>query len=104
MVRRKKFKHVPEYLHKYPNLLNREFTAERPNQKWVTDISYIPTAQENCYLSIIRDFMTTQLSHFDYSMKKNANSKIFSCKNALNLSQKKLLQESAVFLKTTYKK
>lgn len=47
--------------------------------------------------------MTTQLSHFDYGMKKNANSKIFSCKNALNLSQKKLLQESAVFLKTTYK-
>ena len=47
--------------------------------------------------------MTTQLSHFDYSMKKNANSKILSCKNALNLSQKKLLQESAVSLKTTYK-
>ena len=26
------------------NVLNREFTAERPNQKWVTDISYIKTA------------------------------------------------------------
>ena len=27
----------------------------RPNQKWVTDISYIPTTQGNCYLSVIRD-------------------------------------------------
>ena len=24
------------------NLLNREFTAEKPNQKWVTDITTIP--------------------------------------------------------------
>ena len=29
--------------------------AERPNQKWVTDISYIKTAQGFLYLSIIRD-------------------------------------------------
>ena len=55
VVRRKKFKYVTEHLHKYPNLLNREFTAERPNQKWVTDISYIKTAQGFLYLSIIRD-------------------------------------------------
>lgn len=33
VVRRKKFKYVSKHLHKYPNLLNREFTAERPNQK-----------------------------------------------------------------------
>lgn len=33
VVRRKKFKYVSEHLHKYPNLLNREFTADRPNQK-----------------------------------------------------------------------
>lgn len=41
VVLRKKFKYVTEHLHKYPNLLNREFEAERPNQKWVTDILYI---------------------------------------------------------------
>ena len=38
VVRRKRFKYVSEHLHKYPNLLNREFNAERPNQTWVTDI------------------------------------------------------------------
>ena len=55
VVRRKKFHYCSQYLHRYPNLLNREFTAERPNQKWVTDISYIKTAQGFLYLSIIRD-------------------------------------------------
>ena len=55
VVRRKKFKYVSEHLHKYPNLLNREFNAIRPNQKWVTDISYIPTEEGVCYLSVIRD-------------------------------------------------
>ena len=55
VVRRKKFKYVSEHLHKYPNLLNREFEAEKPNQKWVTDISYIKTVQGFLYLSIIRD-------------------------------------------------
>lgn len=58
VVRRKEFKYVSEHLHKYPNLLNREFNAERPNQKWVTDISY----------------MKTKLPHFFYFLsciKKN---------------------------------
>ena len=55
VVRRKKFHYCSQYLHRYPNLLNREFTAEKPNQKWVTDISYIKTVQGFMYLSIIRD-------------------------------------------------
>ena len=55
VVRRKRYVMYGEALHRYPNLLNRNFTAERPNQKWVTDISYIRTAQGFLYLSIIRD-------------------------------------------------
>ena len=39
----------------YANLLNRNFHADRPNQKWVTDISYIPTKQGTLYLSVICD-------------------------------------------------
>ena len=42
-------------VHWYANLLNRNFGADRFNQKWVTDISYIPTKQEFLYLSVIRD-------------------------------------------------
>lgn len=55
VIRRKKYRNYGEHLHKYPNLLNRDFKAERPNQKWVTDISYIHTKQGVLYLSIIRD-------------------------------------------------
>ena len=33
-----------QQLYKYKNLLNRQFHAETPNSKWVTDISYIPVS------------------------------------------------------------
>lgn len=41
--------------HRYPNVLNRDFTAAKPNQKWVTDITYIHTQQGWAYLSTIKD-------------------------------------------------
>ena len=55
VVRRKRYVKYGELLHRYPNLLNRNFAADRPNQKWVTDISYIRTGQGFLYLSVIRD-------------------------------------------------
>ena len=64
VVRRKKFHYCSQHLHRYPNLLNREFNAERPNQKWVTDISYIKTAQGFLYLSIIRDLYDNSIVAF----------------------------------------
>ena len=36
-VRRKKYHNYGNVLHKYANLLNRDFNADKPNQKWVTD-------------------------------------------------------------------
>ena len=41
--------------HRYENVLNREFTASRPNQKWVTDVTYVHTQQGWAYLSTIKD-------------------------------------------------
>jgi transposase InsO family protein len=38
-----------------PNVLNREFTVTEPNKKWVTDITYVPTAQGWLYLAVILD-------------------------------------------------
>ena len=55
VIRRKRYVRHSESLHRYPNLLNRNFVAEHPNQKWVTDISYIRTGQGFLYLSIVRD-------------------------------------------------
>ena len=45
----------------------REFSADRPNQKWVTDISYIPTTQGNCYLSVIRDLYDNSIVSYQIS-------------------------------------
>jgi transposase InsO family protein len=41
--------------HRYPNLLARDFVANAPNQKWVTDITYIRLQQGWAFLSIIKD-------------------------------------------------
>jgi putative transposase len=41
-----------------PNVLNREFTAERPNERWVTDITYIWTDEGWCYLAAILDLFS----------------------------------------------
>lgn len=41
--------------HRYGNILNRNFSAEKPNQKWVTDITYVRTQQGWAFLSTIKD-------------------------------------------------
>jgi transposase InsO family protein len=41
-----------------PNLLNRDFTASRPNTKWVTDITAIPTAEGWLYLAVVLDLFS----------------------------------------------
>jgi putative transposase len=38
-----------------PDLVKRDFTADGPNRKWVSDISYVPTAQGWLYLAVIVD-------------------------------------------------
>lgn len=43
--RRRKYIQYSQVLHRYDNVLNRNFKADRPNHKWVTDISYIHTMQ-----------------------------------------------------------
>ena len=60
-------------LHRYPNLLNRDFKAERPNQKWVTDISYIKISQGTLYLSIIRDLYDNSIVAYKTGAEQNIN-------------------------------
>ena len=57
IARRRKVWHAagfnPDY--RYANVLNRNFTATQPNQKWVTDITWIQTQHGLLYLSVIKD-------------------------------------------------
>ena len=72
-VRRRKYRNYGEYLHRYPNLLNRDFHADRPNQKWVTDISYIKTRQGVLYLSMIRDLYDNSIVAYSTGTEQNVN-------------------------------
>ncbi len=38
-----------------PDLLDRDFTAGRPNHKWVTDITYVPTWSGFVYVAFVVD-------------------------------------------------
>ncbi len=73
VIRRKKYRNYSNYLHRYENLLNRDFNAERPNQKWVTDISYIKTNQGTLYLSIIRDLYDNSIVAYKTGTEQNIN-------------------------------
>jgi putative transposase len=44
-----------------PNLLQREFTATRPNKAWVTDITYIRTWQGWLYLAVVIDLFSRRV-------------------------------------------
>ncbi|WP_176489411.1 IS3 family transposase [Brevibacillus sp. SKDU10] len=43
------------------NLLKRDFTAQEPNQKWVTDVTQYRIGEERIYLSAIKDLCTHEI-------------------------------------------
>lgn len=53
-----------------PNVLNRDFTAQRPNQKWVADFTYIPTAQGWLYLATVMDVFSRQIVGWSMSERQ----------------------------------
>lgn len=71
VVRRRKYHRYGETIHRYPNVMNRDFKATRPNQKWVTDISYIRTEQGFLYLSVIRDLYDNSIVTYKTGTEQN---------------------------------
>ena len=71
--RRRKWVQMGQQLHKYENLLNRQFSADRPNHKWVTDISYIHTGQGVLYLSMIRDLYDNSIVAYKTASQQTVN-------------------------------
>ena len=45
----------------YPNILNRQFNVEEPNQVWVTDITYIWTLEGWVYLASVMDLFSRKI-------------------------------------------
>ena len=71
--RLKKYRQMGQQLHKYENILNRNFVADRPNAKWVTDISYIHTTQGVLYLSMIRDLFDNSIVAYKTGTEQTVN-------------------------------
>ena len=71
--RRRKWVQMGQQIHKYENLLNRQFHADTCNSKWVTDISYIHTKEGVLYLSIIRDLYDNSIVAYKTSTQQTVN-------------------------------
>lgn len=52
---RRRYIQYSQHLHRYDNILNTEYKVDKPNEKLVTDITYIHTKEGVLYLSTIRD-------------------------------------------------
>lgn len=61
----KKYKATTNSKHNLPvaeNILNRDFTADIPNQKWVSDITYVPTDEGWLYVAAILDLCGREIA------------------------------------------
>jgi putative transposase len=58
-------------VHTYPNQMEQDFTAKRPNEKWGTDITFVRTQQGFVYLAIIKDFFDGSI--LGYAMARNSS-------------------------------
>ena len=56
-----------------PNLLNREFAADAPNEKWVADITYIPTQEGWLYLAAVLDLYSRKIVGWSMSHQVTAD-------------------------------
>ena len=73
VIRRRRFYRYGNHVHKYNNLWKQNFKADRPNQKWATDISYIHTKQGVLYLSIIRDLYDNSIVAYKTGTQQTVN-------------------------------
>jgi transposase InsO family protein len=65
------------------NILNREFAAVKPNEKWVTDITYLPYGSKMLYLSTIIDLYNNEIVSYKVSERQDVNLVIDTLKDAV---------------------
>lgn len=71
MVRPKKYRaYKGEVGEAAPNVLKRNFNADKPNEKWVTDVTEFKVAQQKVFLSPIIDLCTREV--MAYKISKDA--------------------------------
>lgn len=70
-----------------PNLLGRTFTAEKPNQKWTSDITYIRTKEGWLYLAVVLDLFSRRI--VGWAMSKRITSDLVINALAMAIEQRK---------------
>lgn len=91
--RRRKWQQMGQQVHKYRNLLNREFHTDKPNSKWVTDISYIHTKQGVLYLSMIRDLYDNSIVAYKTGTQQTVNLVLDTIRLAMKREEKRVAAE-----------
>lgn len=91
--RRRKWQQMGQQLHKYQNLLNRNFHAEAPNHKWVTDISYIQTKQGVLYLSMVRDLYDNSIVAYKTATQQTVHLVLDTIRQAMLKEKKRVAAE-----------
>ena len=91
--RRRKWQQMGQQMHKYNNLLNRQFQSGRPNQKWVTDISYIHTKQGVLYLSVIRDLYDNSIVAYKTASQQTVSLVLDTIRLAMKKEKKRVAAE-----------
>ncbi len=66
-----------------PNLLNQNFAADKPNQRWVADITYIATAQGWLYVAAVLDLFSRRIVGLAMSERMTSELVINALKQAL---------------------
>jgi putative transposase len=88
--RSKKYKVTTDSNHAFniaPNLLNRDFRADRPNHKWAGDISYVWTREGWLYLAVILDLHSRRVIGWAVSNRMKRDLAIRALKMAVALRQ-----------------
>jgi len=73
-----------------PNILKRDFKAERPNQKWLTDITYIPTQEGWLYLAAVLDLYARRIVGWSMSERMTSALTIGALQMAIRLRRPRL--------------
>jgi transposase InsO family protein len=73
-----------------PNLLSRDFKADRPNHKWLTDITYIPTQEGWLYLAAVLDLYARRVVGWAMSDRMTSDLTLTALRMALNRRQPRL--------------
>ena len=91
--RRRKWANLGQQIHRYENLLKRQFRADRPNAKWVTDISYIHTKEGVLYLSMIRDLYDNSIVAYKTATQQTVNLVLDTIRLAMKKEKKRVAAE-----------